>query len=130
MFPDRLLSAMSVVSGKSSSICSNNAIKFTPRGEVLLSVGLGANADPTSEELELRFVVRDTGIGIPLHQHHLIFEAFAQADSSTTRRHGGTGLGLTIAAKLAALMQGDISVSSEPGRGSTFTLRARFGSHP
>ena len=107
----------------------NNAIKFTPRGEVLLSVGLGA-ADPTSEELELRFVVRDTGIGIPLHQHQLIFEAFAQADSSTTRRHGGTGLGLTIAAKLAALMQGDISVSSEPGRGSTFTLRARFGSHP
>jgi two-component system sensor histidine kinase/response regulator len=125
--PDRLLGDV----GRFRQVLINlldNAIKFTARGEVLLLVSVGA-ADPTSEELELRFVVRDTGIGIPLHQHRLIFEAFAQADSSTTRRHGGTGLGLTIAAKLAALMHGDISVSSEAGRGSTFTLRARFRSH-
>ncbi len=81
------------------------------------------------DDLILRFTVTDTGIGIPTHQHKLIFEAFAQADSSTTRRYGGTGLGLTIAAKMAALMRGQISVSSEAGTGSIFTLTARFRPH-
>jgi two-component system sensor histidine kinase/response regulator len=105
-----------------------NAIKFTAAGEVVLRVSLDG-AERPGDDLMLRFAVTDTGIGIPAHQHQLIFEAFAQADSSTTRRYGGTGLGLTIAAKLAALMHGRIGVTSEPGVGSTFTLTARFRPH-
>jgi two-component system sensor histidine kinase/response regulator len=99
-----------------------NAIKFTDAGEVVLTVSVGDAADP---DVDLRFEVRDTGIGIPAHQQSSIFEPFTQADSSTTRRYGGTGLGLTIAAKLAALMHGEINVASEPGTGSVFTLNAR-----
>jgi two-component system sensor histidine kinase/response regulator len=105
-----------------------NAIKFTAAGEVALQVSLDEAAS-AADDLTLRFAVTDTGIGIPAHQHQLIFEAFAQADSSTTRRYGGTGLGLTIAAKLAALMRGRISVRSEPGVGSVFTLTARLRPH-
>ena len=101
-----------------------NAIKFTAVGEVVLTVALG-DADLVAPDVQLRFAVRDTGIGIPAHQHGAIFEPFTQADSSTTRRFGGTGLGLTIAAKLAALMQGDIAVQSELEVGSVFTLDAR-----
>jgi signal transduction histidine kinase len=101
-----------------------NAIKFTAAGDVLLTVSLG-DTDLPAPDCELRFAVRDTGIGIPEHQHQSIFEAFTQADSTTTRRFGGTGLGLTIATKLAALMHGEITVSSEAGVGSTFTLNAR-----
>ncbi len=92
-----------------------NAIKFTGEGEVVLTVSRASDD-------ALVFAVRDTGIGIPAHQHGAIFEAFTQADPTTTRRYGGTGLGLTIAAQLAALMQGAITVTSELGSGSTFSF--------
>jgi signal transduction histidine kinase/CheY-like chemotaxis protein len=100
-----------------------NAIKFTARGEVVVAVAL---ASPVDDSVVLRFSVRDTGIGIAKHNQAAIFRAFEQADSSTTRRYGGTGLGLTISARLAALMGGSLTVESEPGRGSTFTFEARF----
>lgn len=98
----------------------NNAIKFTEAGEVELRVV----CDPASENglPGIRFAVRDTGIGIPLDKQRAIFEAFSQEDSSTTRRFGGTGLGLTISSRLAELMGGRIGVDSQAGRGSTFHL--------
>jgi PAS domain S-box-containing protein len=100
-----------------------NAIKFTDSGEVVAAVGLESRAE---EEIVLHFSVRDTGIGIPREKQHLIFEAFAQADNSTTRHYGGTGLGLTISNRLVHLMGGRITVESEPGNGSTFHFTARF----
>jgi len=101
-----------------------NAIKFTERGEVLVEVAPVADR---AGEVTLAFVVADTGIGIPREQHQLIFEAFAQADSSTTRRYGGTGLGLSISAQLVQMMGGSLTVESEPGKGSRFRFTARFG---
>ncbi|MBI4874965.1 MAG: response regulator [Acidobacteria bacterium] len=102
----------------------SNAVKFTERGEVELEAGLESR-DP--EGSTLRFTIRDSGIGIPPEKQALVFGAFAQADSSTTRRHGGTGLGLTICTRLVELMGGRIWLESEPGRGSRFHFTARFG---
>jgi PAS domain S-box-containing protein len=101
-----------------------NAVKFTPRGEVVLEVGLEG---PVGEEIDLRFAVRDTGIGIAPAKLETIFAPFEQADGSTTRNYGGTGLGLTISARLARLLGGTIRVESEPGRGSTFSFQVRMG---
>jgi PAS domain S-box-containing protein len=108
-----------------------NAIKFTDAGEVAVRVETYGDAPPPGPgEVVLRFTVRDTGIGIPPDKQERIFRAFEQEDTSTTRKYGGTGLGLTIAARLVALMGGEITVDSEPGRGSTFAFAARFGLQP
>jgi signal transduction histidine kinase/CheY-like chemotaxis protein len=96
-----------------------NAIKFTPSGEVVVEVR------PLPEGERLEFTVTDTGIGIPPEKRRLIFEAFAQADTSTTREYGGTGLGLTISAQLVSLMGGRIWVESEMGQGSRFHFTVR-----
>ncbi|MEE8353027.1 MAG: response regulator, partial [Dehalococcoidales bacterium] len=94
-----------------------NAVKFTSQGEVVVSAALVGEPD---DRVELHFAVRDTGAGIPEDKQEVIFEAFRQADGSTTRAHGGTGLGLTISQELVGLMGGRIEVDSRPGRGSTF----------
>jgi signal transduction histidine kinase/DNA-binding response OmpR family regulator len=99
-----------------------NAIKFTERGEVVVRVR--ADAQENGEH-ELHFSVSDTGIGVPADQRARIFEAFTQADGSTTRRFGGTGLGLSISARLATMMGGRIWLESEDGRGSTFHFTTR-----
>jgi two-component system, sensor histidine kinase and response regulator len=101
-----------------------NAIKFTEKGEVVVQV------EKQAEEaggVVLAFLVSDTGIGIPRHKQKMIFDAFAQADASTTRQYGGTGLGLSISAQLVGLMGGRIHVESEPGQGSRFRFSVRFG---
>ncbi len=94
-----------------------NAIKFTAKGEVAVTVEA---EEKTADRVRLHFRVRDTGIGIPPDKLKLVFDPFTQADSSTTRMYGGTGLGLTICAQLVALMDGRIWAESEEGRGSTF----------
>ena len=101
-----------------------NAIKFTERGEVVLHAGVEKGE---GAEVVLHFSVTDTGIGIPIDKQKRIFEAFAQADTSTTRKYGGTGLGLAICAQLAELMGGRVWVESQVGSGSTFHFTARFG---
>lgn len=100
-----------------------NAIKFTPSGEVLVNVEAESKA---GDEITLHFSVRDTGEGIPRDKQAKIFESFTQADNSTTRRFGGTGLGLTITRQLVGLMKGRIWVESEVGAGSTFHFTAAF----
>jgi signal transduction histidine kinase/DNA-binding response OmpR family regulator len=102
---------------------TGNAIKFTHDGEVVVQVAV---TDRREGEPELRFTVRDTGVGISKDKHALIFDPFSQADGSTTRRFGGTGLGLTISARLVAAMNGALTVESEPGQGSAFHFVVRL----
>ena len=106
-----------------------NAIKFTEAGEVVLAV-TRAGGSHDGDGVLLRFSVRDTGIGIPKQRQKAIFRAFEQEDASTARRYGGTGLGLTIAARLVALLGGEINVESSPGHGSTFTFSAALRLQP
>jgi two-component system sensor histidine kinase/response regulator len=101
-----------------------NALKFTEQGEVVVRV---ERQTEDADEIMLHFSVQDTGIGIPREKHELIFQAFAQADGSTTRKYGGSGLGLSICTQLVELMGGRIWLDSEEGRGSTFHFTARFG---
>ncbi|MGZ8217797.1 response regulator [Methylomagnum sp.] len=122
--PDRLV-------GDTGRLCQvivnlvGNAIKFTERGEVLVDV---AEDSRTDEEIVLHVTVKDTGIGVPFEKQRTIFEAFAQADGSTTRKFGGTGLGLAISSRLVALMGGRIWLESRgTGQGSTFHFTARLG---
>ena len=100
-----------------------NAVKFTARGEVVVSV----RADTRDGEVLLTVDVRDTGIGIPADRLSRLFRSFSQVDSSTTRKYGGTGLGLAISARLVEAMGGAMSVVSEPGLGSTFSFTALVG---
>jgi len=100
-----------------------NALKFTERGWVRLEVKQLASS---AEHVELEFAVTDSGIGIAREKQQLIFEAFTQADGSTTRTYGGTGLGLTISKQLVGLMGGALAVDSEPGVGSRFSFVLRF----
>ena len=101
-----------------------NALKFTERGQIAVSVRCAAR---TGDKAQLRIEVRDTGIGMTREQASRLFQAFTQADGSTTRKYGGTGLGLTISKRLVELMGGQMQVDSEPGRGSAFTFTAWFG---
>ncbi len=114
--PDRVISDPSRLRQILNNLIGN-AIKFTHSGEVVLTVSGDTQADG---HVMLGFSVRDTGIGIPPEKQKLIFDAFAQADNSTTRRYGGTGLGLSITQKLVQLLGGHISVQSTPGSGSDF----------
>ncbi len=102
----------------------NNAVKFTDKGEVVVSVSLEENA---GDRVKLRFAVRDSGIGMTPEQSARLFQAFSQADSSTTRKYGGTGLGLSISKRLVEMMDGTIWAESESGKGSTFIFTAWFG---
>ena len=102
-----------------------NAIKFTSHGEITIRVAV-AHGPPTQSDYTLHFSVRDTGIGIPVSKQAAIFEAFSQADVSTTRQYGGTGLGLSISSQLVDMMGGEIWLESEVGVGSTFHFTATF----
>jgi len=102
----------------------NNAVKFTERGEVLVSVAL---EEQLADRVKVRFSIRDSGIGMTPEQSARLFQAFAQADTSTTRKYGGTGLGLSISKRLVEMMEGAIWAESEPGVGSTFHFTAWFG---
>ncbi len=102
----------------------NNAVKFTERGEVLVTVAL---EEQLADRVKVRFSVRDSGIGMTPEQSSRLFQAFAQADTSTTRKYGGTGLGLSISKRLVEMMEGSIWAESEPGVGSTFHFTTWFG---
>ena len=103
---------------------ANNAVKFTEQGEIDIVIRLDR---PSDQAVWLRFEVRDTGIGMSQEQMGRLFQSFMQGDTSTTRRYGGTGLGLVISKGLVELMGGEVGVSSEPGKGSTFWFTARLG---
>jgi signal transduction histidine kinase/CheY-like chemotaxis protein len=104
-----------------------NAIKFTETGEVVIEAAL---LRQTATHASLEVSVRDTGIGIPREQHAAVFESFVQGDGSTTRRYGGTGLGLTICRQLVDLMGGRMALASEPGNGSTFSVELPLEKQP
>jgi signal transduction histidine kinase/CheY-like chemotaxis protein len=121
--PDRLVAD----SGRLRQVLVNlagNAIKFTAKGEVVVSIDV-ESSEP--EDIVLHFAVTDTGIGIPADKQQRIFEAFMQADGSSTRNYGGTGLGLAISTQLVEMMGGRIWVESEQDKGSVFHFTARFG---
>ncbi len=101
----------------------NNAVKFTKRGHIMIRIGLVAQEESRAQIL---FEVVDTGIGIPANKRHRLFQSFSQVDSSTTRKYGGSGLGLSICKNLVDLMGGKIGVESEEGRGSTFWFTIGF----
>ena len=103
-----------------------NAVKFTDAGEVVLTVRNSASGKPG----QIEFTVSDTGIGIPPCKLETIFDEFAQADASTTRKYGGTGLGLGISRRLVEAMGGSLTATSEPGRGSTFSFTVQFDPRP
>ena len=103
---------------------SNNAVKFTDAGEIVVAIEL---VKKDKAQVTLKFSIHDTGIGMTAEQAAKLFQPFAQADSSTTRKYGGTGLGLTISKRLAEMMGGEIWVESESGKGSTFGFTANFG---
>ncbi|MDJ0830587.1 MAG: transporter substrate-binding domain-containing protein [Desulfobacterales bacterium] len=103
---------------------SNNAVKFTDTGEIVILTEL---IEKAKAQVRLKFSVRDTGIGMTDAQAAKLFQPFMQADSSTTRKYGGTGLGLTISKRLVEMMGGEIWVESEAGKGSTFSFTANFG---
>jgi adenylate cyclase len=103
----------------------SNACKFTKEGEVKLRARRVANGRDWIE-----FAVADTGIGMTPEQQAKLFEEFTQADTSTAQRYGGTGLGLALSRKLARMMGGDVTVTSEPGKGSVFTVRLPGGATP
>jgi CheY-like chemotaxis protein/HPt (histidine-containing phosphotransfer) domain-containing protein len=103
---------------------ANNAVKFTESGEIVVSTEL---LNRHEAGLTIKFSVKDTGIGLTKEQIGKLFQSFSQADTSTTRKFGGTGLGLTISKRLVNMMGGEIWVDSEPGQGSTFSFTANFG---
>jgi PAS domain S-box-containing protein len=103
---------------------TNNAVKFTDKGEIVVGIELKELLD---EQVVLSFTVRDTGIGMTPEQQSRLFQSFSQADTSTTRKYGGTGLGLTISKQLVELMHGEIGVDSEAGVGSTFHFTVKLG---
>ena len=104
--------------------CVNNAVKFTERGEIHVNI---EQLERTGDKVQLKCSVRDTGIGMTLEQSAKLFQPFTQADMSTTRKHGGTGLGLTICRRLVELMGGRIWLESEPGVGTTFHFTLWLG---